>query len=113
MQDELKKYLLDISTAIEHILLFIQHVKGLESYSSNLVIKRAVERELEIIGEALGNAIKMDEALQISNARKIINTRNKIIHGYDEVDDGVIWSILIRHLPILKIEVQKLLNEQE
>ncbi len=110
MQDELKKYLLDISTSIRHILLFTQEVKGLKSYSSNLVVKRAVERELEIIGEALGKAVKMDEELQISNARKIINTRNKIIHGYDEVEDAVIWSIIKSHLPLLKGEIDNLLG---
>jgi uncharacterized protein with HEPN domain len=66
---------------------------------------------LEIIGEALGKALKMDDTLIINDSRKIINTRNKIIHGYDEVEDAVIWSIIKRHLPILKAEIENLLGE--
>jgi len=82
MQDELKKYLLDILTSVNHIFQFSNQVKGLSEYSSNLIVKRAIERELEIIGEALNSAMKMEPTLPVSNARRIINTRNKIIHGY-------------------------------
>ena len=111
MQDELKKYLQDILLSIEHVQLFTANVKSLNEYVLNLMLKKAVEREMEIIGEALGIALKMEKSLQISNARKIVNTRNKIIHGYDQVDDAVIWAVVIKHLPILKCETEKLLQE--
>ena len=49
--------------------------------------------------------------IAISDSRKIIDTRNRIIHGYDSVSDDIIWAIVVSHLPILKLEVEKLLNE--
>ncbi|WP_423803168.1 DUF86 domain-containing protein [Paraflavisolibacter caeni] len=49
--------------------------------------------------------------MQLSNARKIVGTRNRIIHGYDTVSDEVIWGIIKNHLPILKQEVEQLLYE--
>ena len=73
--------------------------------------KRAVERNIEIIGEALSRILKGDETIVISNSRKIVDTRNRIIHGYDSVSDDVIWGIVIRHLPILQTEIQVLLGE--
>lgn len=74
------------------------------------MIRAAVERKIEVIGEAMNNALQLDAELPISNARRIVNTRNKIIHGYDEVDEVMIWEIVIKHLPILKKEVQLLLD---
>lgn len=73
--------------------------------------KRAVERNVEIIGEALNRILKFDETIVISNSRKIVDTRNRIIHGYDTVSDDVIWGIVIKHLPILRIEIQNLVGE--
>ena len=73
--------------------------------------RRAVERNIEIIGEATNRILQKDEATELSNSRKIVDTRNRIIHGYDHVSDEIIWSIVINYLPILKIEVQKLLGE--
>lgn len=80
-------------------------------YQSDLRTKRAVERNIEIIGEALSRILKRDETILISNSRKIVDTRNRIIHGYDAVSDDVIWGIVIRHLPILQSEIQELLDE--
>jgi uncharacterized protein with HEPN domain len=47
--------------------------------------------------------------IAISNARKIVDTRNKLTHGYDEIENVQIWSILIKHLPVLKVEVEQLI----
>ena len=76
-----------------------------------LKTRRAVERNVEIIGEAVNRIVQKDNNIILSNSRKIIDTRNRIIHGYDTVSDEIIWSILITHLPILKIEVEKHLGE--
>ena len=76
-----------------------------------LKTRRAVERNVEIIGEAVNRIVQKDNSIILSNSRKIIDTRNRIIHGYDTVSDEIIWSILITHLPILKIEVEKHLGE--
>lgn len=81
------------------------------NFQNDLRTKRAVERNVEIIGEALSRILKRDETILISNSRKIVDTRNRIIHGYDTVSDDVIWGIVIRHLPILQTEIQELLGE--
>ncbi|MFA6359484.1 MAG: HepT-like ribonuclease domain-containing protein [Dysgonamonadaceae bacterium] len=73
--------------------------------------KRAIERNIEIIGEAVNRILKKDKNFKINNAQQIIGTRNRIIHGYDRVSDDMIWSIVINHLPKLKSEVELLLKE--
>jgi uncharacterized protein with HEPN domain len=80
-------------------------------YQNDLRTKRAIERNIEIIGEALHRIIKQDESITISHSRKIVDTRNRIIHGYDTVSDEVICGIVIIHLPVLHSEVNALLGE--
>lgn len=75
------------------------------------MLKRAVERELEIIGEALNKASKGDSSIIVSNARKIVGLRNRIIHEYETVNDATIYTIIKKYLPVLKIEVQNILKE--
>lgn len=70
--------------------------------------KRAVERNIEIIGEALSRIVRIVPDVKISDSRKIIDTRNRIIHGYDSVSDDVIWLIVIRFLPILEKEIKEI-----
>lgn len=82
-----------------------------ENYQSDLRTKRAIERNIEIIGEAMNWILKENSEINISNSRKIVDVRNRIIHGYDSVSDDVIWGIVIRNLPVLKNEVEMLLNE--
>jgi uncharacterized protein with HEPN domain len=74
-------------------------------------LQAAVERNLEIIGEAIKNLLELKPDIGISYARKIVNTRNKISHGYDEIENSEIWNIIINYLPTLKTEVEQLLNE--
>lgn len=111
MSDEIKACLEDVLHSIRLIDTFLGSVKRFEDYSANLMLKSAVERKIEIIGEALNNAMKLDSALSVTNARKIVDMRNKLIHGYDEVDDSVVWNVLIKHLPALKLEVEKLIQQ--
>jgi uncharacterized protein with HEPN domain len=82
-----------------------------EIYQNDLRTKRAVERNIEIIGEAMSRILKENNEIEISNSRKIVDVRNRIIHGYDSVSDDVIWGIVIRNLPVLQNEVENLLNE--
>ena len=70
-----------------------------------------MERNFEIIGEAMSRILHQDDSLQLSNSRKIVDTRNRIIHGYDTVSDEMLWSIIINHLPTLKQEVEQYLGE--
>jgi uncharacterized protein with HEPN domain len=110
MDNDVKAWLYDILNAIMEIEGFFQdRAKEFAEYQGDLRTKRAVERNIEIIGEALNRISKRDKTIIISNSRKIIDTRNRIIHGYDSVSDDVIWGIIIRHIPILKPEIQRLL----
>ena len=112
MDNDIKAWLYDILNAIMEIESFFNDsTKEFTKYQNDLRTKRAVERNVEIIGEALRRILKSDETILISNSRKIVDTRNRIIHGYDSVSDDVIWGILIRHLPILQTEIKELLGE--
>ena len=112
MDDNIKACLYDILNAIMEIeSFFSDRTKEFQAYQKDLRTKRAVERNIEIIGEALSRILKRDETMIISNSRKIVDTRNRIIHGYDSVSDEVIWGIVVRHLPILQKEIDALLNE--
>ena len=75
------------------------------------MLKRAVERDLEIIGEAVNRIIKRDAGHEtdITNSKAIIGLRNQVIHAYDNISDENIWSIVINHLPKLKSEVKALI----
>ncbi len=112
MEIEIKTWLYDILHAINEIESFFVDVpKDFNAYQNDLKTKWAVERNIEIVGEAMNRILNKDTAIEFSNARKIVNTRNRIIHGYDTVSDDIIWSIVIKHIPILKTEIQNLLNE--
>jgi len=111
MQLEILKYLHDIKTSIDSINEYIGEKRDFNIYLSNKLLRRAVERELEIIGEAANRILKIDADIAIDNARKIVDLRNWVIHGYDKVDDVIIWGIISRQIPALKIQVEKLLND--
>ena len=59
----------------------------------------------------MNRILKENESITISNSRKLVDVRNRIIHGYDSVSDDVIWGIVIKHLPTLQTEIEKLLHE--
>lgn len=90
---------------------FAGYPQNFIAFQQDLRTKRAVERNLEIIGEAMNRILNKDASIHLSNSRKIVDTRNRIIHGYDNVSDEIIWSIVIKHLPVLKSEIENLLNE--
>lgn len=110
MQLEVKKYLLDIQIAIDSIFEYLGENRNFEHYQTNKLLRRAVERELEIIGEATGKLLKLDPEIQINDARRIVNLRNWVIHAYDNVDDMIIWGVINKNLPGLKLQVDALLK---
>jgi len=110
MSNEVLKYLHDILCSIESIEEFLGPQRNFNVYRQNRMLKRAVEREYEIIGEALNKALKIDPEIQISDKNKIIAFRNRVIHGYDTVDDSIVWGIIVKYLPVLKNEVSTLLE---
>lgn len=112
MDNDIKTWLFDILQSINEIDSYYDNKpRFFEEYASDIKTKRAIERDLEIIGEAANRILKKDKYFKLENIEKIIGTRNRIIHGYDKVSDDMIWSIVINHLPKLKDEVTGLLNE--
>ena len=112
MDNQIKSWIFDIHKAISEIDSFFNEGERIFfNYQKDIKTKRAVERNLEIIGEAMRRILEKDVDLKLTNARKIVDTRNRIIHGYDSVSDEIIWSIVINHLPKLKLEVSDLLNK--
>ena len=112
MDNNIKTWLYDILSSVNEIeSYYVDTPKIFEIYQNDLRTKRAVERNIEIIGEAMNRILKLDSEIVISNSRKIVDVRNRIIHGYDSVSDDVIWGILIRNLPVLQKEVEELLGE--
>lgn len=111
MDNEIKVWLYDILNSISEIDSFFNGMpKEFAQYKNDLRTKRAVERNIEITGEAMNRILKKDDSIVIANSRKLVDTRNRIIHAYDAVSDDIIWGIIIRHLPVLKIEVENLLK---
>ncbi|MGL4955877.1 MAG: HepT-like ribonuclease domain-containing protein [Bacteroidales bacterium] len=110
MQLEVKKWLFDIKESINAIESYLGDKRDFNIYSSNKMLRRAIEREFEIIGEAMGRIDKLAPHVHISSKRQIINMRNRVIHGYDKIDDAIIWGTIVRYLPALKAEVELLLQ---
>jgi uncharacterized protein with HEPN domain len=112
MDERILKWLFDIRIAIEEVNGYFENKeKDFFKYRQNIMLKRAVERDLEIIGEAINRIITRDQSYnaKISNAKAIIGLRNQVIHAYDNISDENIWSILTTHLPKLKVEIDNLI----
>ncbi len=111
MNEKVLKYLFDIKIAIGEIDSFFEiEPRNYDNYKQNSLLKRAIERNLEIIGEAMNRICKEDPGLTIQNSKRIIGLRNQIIHGYDSVSDENIWGIITIHLPKLKKEIDSLIK---
>ena len=107
-----KKYLYDVQQSVDSIFEYLGEKRNFFEYERNKLLCRAVERELEIIGEAVKHLLELDENICIDNARRIVDLRNFVIHGYDKVDNVIIWGILSKDLPKLKQQVDALMAEQ-
>ena len=108
----LKKYLYDIQQSIDSIYEYLGEKRDFFEYERNKQLRRAVERELEIIGEAVNHLLALDENIPIDNARRIVDLRNFVIHGYDKVDNVIIWGVISRDLPKLKQQVDRLMGKR-
>ncbi len=109
MNDDIRKLLFDVLLASEDISSF---TKGLDlsAYLKNKMVQKAVEMEFEIIGEALNRIIKAEPELleHGSEYHRIIGFRNILAHGYDIIDEKLVWDAINKHLPILVEEIKKL-----
>lgn len=106
MQPKILKYLLDI----ESVILEIESIKAITEnnfivFKKDIILQRAVERDLEIIGEVIRKMLEQDPNIQISSAKNIIGLRNIISHAYDSIEPEMIWGIIQNNVPILAVEV--------
>ena len=105
MDEYIKKYLYDVLNATEEIESFFEgQPKLFENFQKDILRQRAVERNVEIMGEAINRILKLEPAFPLSN------TRNRVIHGYDSVTTEFLWGLVVKHIPALKEDVLKILN---
>jgi uncharacterized protein with HEPN domain len=113
MKTETPAHLHDILEAGRAIKAFISG-KTFEEYCSDELLRSAVERKFEIMGEAI-NRIKRDDPEllpQLRYNRDIISFRNILVHGYDAIDDRIVWGVIEEDLDSLIEDVVRLLHQQ-
>lgn len=81
-----------------------------EIFENDVIFRKFVERNIEIIGEAMNRILKIDPEVNISSARKIVDTRNYVIHAYDSLKPDILWAIVINHIPRLKADIMQLIE---
>lgn len=114
MDDQIYKSLKDILNSIAHIELFCStRPREFSAFCEDICFRSAVQWEIAIIGEAMNRILRLYPEIPITSARRIVNTRNYLIHGYDSLREDLIWAIVIKHLPLLKSEVTQLLQSAE
>lgn len=110
MDEYIPVYLMDIKMAIEELESFFEgYPLRYDIFVTDFLRRSAVERKTEIMGEAVNRILKIDPDFPLPHARDVVNTRNRIIHGYDSVQPEFLWSLITRHIPNLKKDVCRLL----
>ena len=112
MRREVRKYLYDMQQATRALDEFTAG-KSFADYQANALLRAAVERQFEIIGEALSRLAKLEPqtAARISDHRRIISFRNILIHGYADIDNRIVWGVLVQNVPPLRADIDALLAE--
>ncbi len=106
MQPKLLKYILDIESVIQEIETIKEKTgNNFNHFKADFILQRAVERDLEIIGEAIRKILEIDPGFPISSAGNIIGLRNIIAHSYDTVEAELIWGIIQKNVPALAHEL--------
>lgn len=111
MEKEVQTWLEDIKQAVDEIDVFLPEKRDFFEFKKDLQTRKAIERNIEIIGEAVNRILNVNPEIKIANSRKIVDTRNRIIHGYDTVSEDIIWAIVINDLKKLRQEIVNLLDE--
>lgn len=109
MKLEIKKLIYDIDRAVGLIGQFTTG-KGFEDYTADALLRSAVERQFEIVGEALNRLKRVDPQLllRIGDHRRIIAFRNVLVHGYDVVSDAIVWDIVQNRLDLLRQQIDEI-----
>lgn len=114
VREEILIYLQDVLDAINDMeSCFKDFPNRFDLFENDIMRRCVVERKVEIMGEAINRIRKADPSVEIPNARAIIDTRNRIIHAYDNVHPEFLWSLVIRHIPKLKIDIERIIQEFE
>ncbi len=112
MDRKLCKYLEDVRSSILEIEMFMaDRPKEYATFCNDTLFRRGVERNIEIMGEAMNQILKLNPDVPITAARKVVDTRNFVIHAYDSLKPDILWGIVVNHLPLLKLEVESLLAD--
>ena len=113
MDEYIEKHLIDVLNAINEVeSFFADRPKLFQEFQNDMLRQRAVERNIEIMGEAINRILKANPEFQLPNAKAIINTRNRVIHGYDSVTTEFLWSLIMKHIPALKNDVENILTNK-
>ncbi|MBD5309457.1 MAG: DUF86 domain-containing protein [Muribaculaceae bacterium] len=114
MDDYILVYLNDVLRAITAVESFFEdYPKRFDIFERDILRISAVERKTEIMGEAINRILKIKSDFPLPHAKEIINTRNRIIHGYDSVRPEFLWGLVVRHIPELKKDILLLIEEYE
>ena len=81
-----------------------------EIFENDIIFRKFVERNIEILGEAMNRILKNNPEIEITSARKIVDTRNYVIHAYDSLKPDILWAIVINHIPRLKTELLQIIQ---
>ncbi len=104
----------DVANACEEVeSFFADRPRVFENFRQDMLRIRAVERNVEIMGEALNRIRHHDSSFPVPNDKAIVETRNRVIHGYDSVTPEFLWTLVINHIPKLHQDVKKILSEYE
>lgn len=115
MVDEyILKHLQDVFDAINDLeSCFVGFPNRFDLFEKDIMRRCVVERKTEIMGEAINRIRKKDPSFEIPNAKDVINTRNRIIHGYDSVETEFLWGLVVRHIPELKKDIERIIGDYE
>ena len=114
MQLKIAKFLLDIESVIQEIeTVKTKTNNNFNSFQSDILLQRAVERDLEIIGEAIRKIIELDPTISITSAKNIIGLRNIISHAYDSIEPEMIWGIIQNNIPMATFTLRPFVGERQ
>ncbi len=114
MDKSVLKHCQDILSAISDIEIATSRFgKQYEIFTSDIVFRRFIERNIEIMGEAMNRILKVQPDLEVTAPRKIVDTRNFVIHAYDSLKPEILWAIVVNHLPRLKAELQAIVDSTD
>lgn len=101
---------------LEDILVSANAILGItmfEKFASNRLVYSAVEREITIIAEALNKIEDEGEKIELKHTRQIIGLRNRIVHDYANINQEIIWGVVVNHIKPLIVEIEELIKKYE